>query len=132
MMGFRGAGSSNVIHAGPWAGAHGCNGDNGVIHPTSRQGRLDASVSGCKPDGDVMIYGMAAPFGADATGSGGGDLTPERLAGPEHAQHDHGELARDRNRRALEPDPFAQCQPPAPQRAVGRSAGQDYGRCLVE
>src|SRR3954468_263590 len=50
----------------------------------------------------------------------------------QHRVHDHRQLARDRDRGALEADLLLQLEAPAPQRAVRAGAGQDRGRRLVD
>src|SRR3954453_13156641 len=50
----------------------------------------------------------------------------------QHRVHDHRQLARDRDRGALEADLLPQLEAPAPQGAVRAGAGQDRGRRLVD
>jgi len=54
----------------------------------------------------------------------GSDRTVEQFTCTKHGVHDHGELARDRDGRALEADLLLEFQAPDTQRAVCRGARQ--------
>ena len=55
-----------------------------------------------------------------------------KFAGYQHGVHDDGQLARNRDRSALEPEPLAELQPPFVQVALGSATHQQYGRGFVE
>ena len=62
----------------------------------------------------------------------GGDRRVKQFTRAEHGMHDHGELARDRDGRALEADLFLEFEAPGPQRAVRRGAREDHDCRLVQ
>lgn len=61
--------------------------------------------------------------------SGGASRGVEHFSCPEHAVHDNRKLPGDRHRSALEAQPLAQLQPPAPETAFVPGPGSREKHC---